>query len=386
MLLFTTNRVWWQDPWGNTGWYGEVRIHARPDVTTTSGAVPEIGPEVVIPAIDVTPTIDGVLDEPYWNDGSAYTFDIRWDDDALRATYDGEGPYRAGQFQPTVYGGEALVLDPADATVHVFHAGKMLYFGFDVRDGVVQYHPNYDRWDGFTLSLEDIAVLNTDNNLLSRRLSFQVGPDGSALPQDYLVTLMNEGMADVALHLMAGTTVDTLGQQVDNGYSAELAIDLTAFSYRPDLGDGTLFFGVTLLDGDSFIPFSDSYGTRTWWQRERENTCCPPWAYMQPGVIGVPDDPVVNVTRPVFHSVDNPSRDPLVSFALPRANQVMLEVYDVRGRLVTRRPLGVVQNGVFPLFLDRRPEAGVYLYRLQLIDPQTGAPRSTLQGKTLLLK
>ena len=47
---FSSNRVWWQDPWGNTGWYNEVRIQARPDVTTTSGPAPSIAPELVIPA------------------------------------------------------------------------------------------------------------------------------------------------------------------------------------------------------------------------------------------------------------------------------------------------------------------------------------------------
>jgi hypothetical protein len=190
----------------------------------------------------------------------------------------------------------------------------------------------------------------------------------------------------VALHLMAGTTVDTLGQQVDNGYSAELAIDLTALSYPLDLGDGTVFFAVTLLDGDSFIPFSDSYGTRTWWYRERENTCCPPWAYLEPAAIGVEDDPLAGLASPLSHSVDNPSRDPRVAFALPRQNLVTLEVYDVRGRLVSRRSLGAQQSGTFPLFTDRRPGAGVYLYRLLLADPQTGVQRTTLQGKTLLLK
>jgi hypothetical protein len=86
------------------------------------------------------------------------------------------------------------------------------------------------------------------------------------------------------------------------------------------------------------------------------------------------------------HNVDNPSRDPRVSFALPHENVVTLEVYDVRGRLVSRRALGAQQAGEFPLFADHRPEAGVYLYRLQLVDPATGQTRTTLQGKTLLLK
>lgn len=384
--LFTTNRVWWQDPWGNVGWYNEVRIHARPDVTTTSGAVPPLAPEVVIPSFTTAPTIDGNLNDPHWSDPAVYTIDLRWDDDALRATYDGIGPYRSGQFQPEVFGDQAFVNDPADATVKVFYSGHTLYMGFEARDEVVQFHPVFDRWDGFLISLEEKSLRHTDNNLLQRRLSFQVGPDGHAMPMDYLLSMVQAGQAQVALNLMAHTTVDTLGNDVDQGYTAELAVDLTALGYPADLGDRTFFFGVDYLDGDSYLPIIDSYGTRTWWYRERENTCCAPWSYLAPGVIGVEDDPFGYAPFALVRNVGSPSRDPRISFALPQENLITLEVYDVRGRLVARRALGARSGGEVPLFTDRRPEAGVYLYKLHLVDPQTGQVRSTLQGKTLLLK
>ncbi|MDY0110647.1 MAG: hypothetical protein RBT60_12015 [Candidatus Krumholzibacteria bacterium] len=384
--LFSSNRVWWQDPWGNTGWYNEVRIHARPDVTTTSGAVPTIGPEVVISPLAEAPVIDGVLNEPLWDDPAVYTFDLRWDDDALRLTYDGVGPYRAGQYQPPVFGDQAYVVDPADATVKIFYSGHMLYMGFEVRDEVVQYHPLPDRWDGFVVTLEDQALRHTDNNLLQRRLSFQVGADGQAAPQDYLLTMVLADEAQVALALLAGTTVDTLGFDMDTGYTAELAVDLTALSYPPDLGERTLHFGVTLLDGDSYIPIIDSYGTRVWWYREREYTCCAPWAYLAPGPVAVVDDPFTPAPYAWVTNVGNPSRSPRIAFALPHQNLVTLEVYDVRGRLVQRRALGRQQSGEFPLFDERRVESGIYLYRLHVVDPATGRQRTTLQGKTLLLK
>jgi hypothetical protein len=38
------------------------------------------------------------------------------------------------------------------------------------------------------------------------------------------------------------------------------------------------------------------------------------------------------------------------------------------------------------LFGGRRPSAGVYLYRLRMIDPGTGAERASLTGKTVLVK
>ena len=105
-------------------------------------------PEMVIAQIAGSPAIDGALTDPVWGHPDVATFDIRWDDDALRQTYPAVGPYRAGQYQPEVNGGLAPILDPADATVKIFHNDDILYLGFDVRDGVVQFHPAVDRWDG----------------------------------------------------------------------------------------------------------------------------------------------------------------------------------------------------------------------------------------------
>jgi len=383
--LFSSNRVWWQDAWGNVAWYNEVRIHARPDVTTATSMLPEVGPEVVISPQEVAPVIDGALDDEVWAEPSVYTFDLRWDDDELRQTYDGVGPYRSGQYQPPVHGDVAFVADPGDATVKIFHSGHMLYMGFEVRDAVVQYHPVPDRWDGFVITLEDHELRHVDNNLLQRRLSFQVAEDGTASAQDYLLTMVLAGQAEVALQLMAGTTVDTLGMDTDAGYTAELAVDLTALSYPSDLGDRTFHFGVTLLDGDSFLPIIDSYATRTWWYREREFVCCPPWAYLSPGPVGVADGPFGS-SSDLVQALGNPSRDPRLAFALPRESRLILDIFDLRGRRVARRELGLRQAGEVPLFGDRRAEAGVYLYRLQLIDPSTGQLRKTVQGKTILLK
>ncbi|MCB1150761.1 hypothetical protein KDK88_04400, partial [bacterium] len=149
-LQFSSGRVWWQGPWGNASIYNEVRVHVRSDVTTASGAVPDVGAELTVPYMATAAVaVDGDLSEPVWSDPSVYTWDMRWGDDALRDTYEGVGPYRAGQYQPPVNGGEALVIDPADATLKMFVQGDMLYMGFDVRDQIVQYHPVFNRWDGF---------------------------------------------------------------------------------------------------------------------------------------------------------------------------------------------------------------------------------------------
>lgn len=385
---FSSNRVWWQGPWGNTSWYSEVRIHARPDVTTASGPVPVIAPEMVVPTIDEIPVIDGELTEAAWSSDEVYSFDIRWDDDALRETYDGVGPYRSGQFQPTVNGGEAFVLDPPDATVKVYHRGDMLYMGFEARDQVVQYHPDLNRWDGFIVTAEDRADYEPDNSLLVRRLSFQVAADGTALPQDDLLSLVTAGNAEAAVFLLEGTTVDTLGNQADNGYTAEIAIDLTAIGYPAGLGDAAFFFGVAYLDGDSFIPTTDSYGTRTWWYREFPGTCCPTWGHLESDLnaVGDPFNPYGDYARLLGSS--GPSSRPHITFAMPDRNLVTLEIFDLRGMLVERRRLGELGEGEnsVSLFNGRRPSAGMYLYRLRMANPASGAEYPPLTGKTILVK
>ena len=385
---FSSNRVWWQGPWGNTSFYNEVRIHASPDVTTTSGPAPRIAPEMVIPELAAVPVIDGALNEPVWSGPDVYSFDIRWDDDALRAGYDGVGPYRAGQHQPTVNGGEAFVVDPPDATVKMYHRGDMLYMGFDVRDRVVQFHADLNRWDGFIVTVDDRTTRGSDNTLLGRRLSFQVGAGGIAVAQDDLLSLVTDGKAQVAVHLMAGTTVDTLGSQADNGYSAEMVVDLKGLGYPVGLGDGAFFFGVNLLDGDSFLPTSDSYGTRTWWYREFPGVCCPAWAQLESRLSGVLDGSSSRNGYAQLLGGLNVSSRPQIAFAMPDPNVVTVEVYDLRGRLVERRRLGELGGGenTVQLFGDHRQSSGVYLYRVLVEDPRTGAVRGTLTGKTTLIR
>lgn len=398
---FFQGRNWWQGPWGNLSEQNEVRIFARPDVTTSSGAVPVIPPEFRIPTAGslAAPTIDGALTDPVWS--QAPSFDIRWNDPTLRASYPAVGKYRSGDYQPRLTVNAPApaplpdVADGGDATVKYFFKGNLLYFGFDVRDKYVQNQAVPDRWDGFTVSINDRGVRDVfDHNLEGRALSFIVGPApaGTASPQNYLPSLITAGAAHVAIALKPGTTVDNDGTQFDTGYTAELSVDLTALGYPPGLGDGTLFLGITLHDGDSFSnPLSDSYATRTWWFREREEQCCPVWAYLDPtlvvGTTGVGDGPTA--AGFVAHgNAPNPFRLATnLEFTLGRASDVTLEVFSPDGRLVQSQTLGRRQAGRqhIPLILPTG-RSGLYLYRLRAHDPLTGEVMANLSGKLMQLR
>ena len=390
-INLAANRVWWQGPWGNSPGYNEVRIYAKPSVTVNTNPLPYLAPEVIVPngQLFPSPTIDGVPNEAVWT--NAARVDLRYGDDALRATYPGVLKWRGGQYQPVVNGGQAAVIDPADATVKYFFRDDSLFFGFDVRDQVVQSVPG-DRMDGFVVGIYDRTAREPlDNTLQPRRLTFYVSPTGTATTADYLTTLVGNGGARVKLVLKPGTTVDTLGTNVDTGYTAEMVVDLTKLGYPHGRGDGLLFFIIDYYDGDSFIPFTDSYATHVWWGGEYENTCCPAWAYMDPlenVLTGVPGPTPGTSAFRLLSAAPNPFRtSTMLHYVLGGPSRVQLEIFDPQGRVVHRRDLGVQSAGEqhTPLtgFAGR---TGVYLYRLRMTDPVSGGQQADLDGRLLVVR
>lgn len=384
---FSSYRTWLQSPWGNAFWYNELKVYSKPSVTTTSGPVPYVGPEVVLPNASTypTPTIDGSLTEPIW--AALPATRINYGNDAVRNAYPGVGPFRSGQYQPPVNGGQALLLDPGDADLKMFFKGNILYLGFNYRDQFVQYSPTIDRMDGAIITINDRVATNSDNVLLPRRLSFQVAANGTATPLDYLLTLVQNGKGQVAVHLNAGTTVDTLGLQADNGFTAEVAIDLTALGYPNGLGDRQLWIGVDIQDGDSLTPYTDSYATRTWWFREFEGQCCPAVAYLS----NAPVSGVGDITPPqqggdqLMGAYPNPAILQTLRYALEKPGVVELDVFDVSGRLIEHRSLGAQAAGVREFQYDGHTLAdGLYLYRIKVSDPVDGSLRSTLPGRMIV--
>jgi hypothetical protein len=64
----------------------------------------------------------------------------------------------------------------------------------------------------------------------------------------------------------------------------------------------------------------------------------------------------------------------------------MLEVYDVKGRLVDRRDLGRMQAGVQSTPLRYQGLSGIHFYRLNFVNPTTGRQSATLAGKVMLIQ
>jgi hypothetical protein len=387
------NRVWFQCPWGNANAYNHIRLYARPDVGLT-GPVPTVGPELVIPGSTYpSPNMDGRLTEAIWQNPNVGKLQIKFGDAAIRNAYPSTGPFRSGQFQPQVNGGLAAVTDPSLATVKYFYKVDTLFLGIDVNDRVVQSIDDFDRWDGFRAVICERNVRNGDNVLYPRRLTWRVSGT-TAVPvakrQDDLEPVSGAWdsagtKVQVALALKGGTTIDTLGATADSGYTAEMRIILPALGYPAGRGDGVVFFGAMLLDGDSFSPASTSYGTRTWYMREGDFNDGAAWAFMDPAVVlavdekgnTIPDEFTLigNYPNPF-----NPSTT--IKFVMPQTSDVTLEVFNVLGQLVATQTLGVQQPGEHAVqFNAANLASGMYNYRLKMATTE-----ATVTGKMVLLK
>lgn len=395
---FSGNRTWLQGPWGNASWYDVVRIYARPDVTVNSGPVPEVGPEVIIPngANYPAPTIDGKLDEPVWQ--NAPGLDLRYGDDALRASYPANGPYRSGQQQPAIDGKLASVVDPGDATLKWFFKDDMLYLAADVRDQAVWSIDNRDQWDAIMFIINDRAAFDPDDHNLRRwALTVRLDATGKAIRADDLPFVADSLKgASAAVALKPGTTVNNFND-ADQGYTVELAIDLTKLGYPAGRGDGVLFLSATLYDGENFANSADNYGTRVWWMREGSGDAGPAWAYMDPNklITGVAANNenslpmefalLGNYPNPLWASAFNPSTK--IQFTMPEPGKVTLKVYNVLGQHVLTQQLGWQQPGKREIVFDPKTlSSGVYLYRLEMASAAMKQTRATLYGKMMVIK
>ena len=387
---FTGNRTWAQCPWGNTSANDHIRVFARPDVTTSLSTVPAIAPDYIVKGAGTSPPIvfDGKLTDAAW--GLAPSIQLQYGNNTIRNAYPNSLKYRSGQAQPTVNGGTASVLDPNLVTVKYFYKADTLFLGFDVKDQVVQYSTNSDRWDGIRVTINDRSLRDPgDHNLILRSLTFIVDSVGHAMRKDDLATWDTLGTAaQVVLALKGGTTVDTLGLTPDSGYTAEMKIFLPQFGYTAGRGDGVLFLGITAFDGDSFTPASNSYGTRTWFARgdNGQYNDGPAWFYMDPNqtITSVASKgselPSTFALLGNYPNPFNPSTN--IKFQIGQSSEVTLSVYDILGRLVSSQNLGLTVPGEHAVsFNAANLASGTYYYRLKMVS--TGL---TLVGKMLLLK
>ncbi|MHB1051163.1 MAG: T9SS type A sorting domain-containing protein [Bacteroidota bacterium] len=392
----TFSRTWIQGPWANVSNKNILRIHVRPDVTTLSGAAPDILPDYVLPngQLMATPAIDGKLDEPVWE--KIPGIDLRFGDNTIRNAYPGIGPFASGEYQPTVNGGKATIFDSSKANVKMFFKGNILYVGVDVQDQAVQSLDVYDRWDGFMITINGLGndyMNQTDHDQIPMKLTLIVGPDGKDSLKDFYPKFRDSlNGAQVALSLKPNTTLDTTGIDEDAGYQIEHAIDLTKMGYPSGLGDKVLYLGLTMFDGDSYIPSSLSYGTRTWWFREHDGFAAAAYIYMDSSLmitgVGNNAEYVMPTEFALLGNYPNPfNPSTTVKFISPADGNVTMSVYDVLGRIVSTVDIGDYGPGRHSFkFNASHLSTGIYFYQLRMHNSLAGKEFVTRIAKMVLVK
>ncbi|HSW53739.1 MAG TPA: T9SS type A sorting domain-containing protein [Ignavibacteriaceae bacterium] len=385
-----TTRTHFQSPWGNANANNVARIHARPDVTTTSGTLPDVEPDIVLPnnLSFADPVIDGVIDEEVWL--GSYKFEMAWDDDVIKYSYPGVGPWMSGHFQPELGGNpRPPILDPSYGKIHMFFKNNYLYLAADIDDGRVQGFEEYDKIDGIRFMIGDRAVQNDDNNMIVRQMRISFDFAGQPAAYEFLQTLVDTGMAEYAVGLKGATTVNN-NTDVDEGYQIELKIDLTGFGYPSGLGDKLIFMGADLFDGDSFDDPLNNYGSRTWWFREHEGGPALVWAYMDPTKpVGVEDEIVGIIPNSIeihgnYPNPFNPSTK--IKYSIPESGVVNVSVFNALGEVV--ESINLFNNAGLNEynFNAANLSTGVYLYKISLESLSSGNNLQSKTGKMILLK
>ncbi len=390
-----SGRVWWQDPWGNTTNNSLVRIYVDPDVTTSTSDLPVPEEEVIIPENTLlsSPTIDGELNETVWQFVESRT--LRYGDNQLRQSYDKVESKLYGWFQPPVNDTTADVLDPAEGDFRWFfdqsNTNPRLYFSVDVSDQVVQSSNEPNIQDGAYINLFNIKERrDADSVMVHHNIGVYVDSTGSARLGGYAKLLADSMQkAEFALSLKDGTTVDDQSD-IDEGYVIEGYVDLTAFGYSQSLENRRLYISARQFDGDIFEDPSKNYGNQAYWHMNQWNPH-PAYAYMSSDVVVDIEDEGLTKNIPdkiklrgAYPNPFNPSTN--LKYAIPADGEVTVSVYNILGRKVQAKNLGIQKAGAHQVRFDGSNLAsGVYLYRVELeraADNQT--IRSNAERMTLI--
>ena len=383
---YSTHRVFWQGQWLNTFVGGDAAVAyvaGDPSVTVSSGAAPAYSmPEFTVPsAANVAePTIDGVLDEEAWAGvDPQFTLKYQATEAELDAGLPGVlAPYYSFYFHPD----DNTVLDPTEGRVEMFYRGSTLYLGLDTDDQAVNGQSGESGRDGFRLIIRSRDSTNSNLQAENLTLDFSVDSTGT-VRYDRLPAEIEAGTDVVAAVSLKGGTTVADPSDVDAGYQIEVALDLAAIGYDVGADGARIWASVTFFDGDALQDDSQSYSTRTWSMGERTNGASI-MGYLDPStLVGTSSEggPDAGGFR-LLGNAPNPFRaETAVRYALPRAAEVTVEVFDVLGRLVRRVDAGLQGAGPQQATVDAVGlSAGSYVYRVRLDDG------SSVTGRMLVVR
>jgi len=344
-------KSWWGSEWG--GVYRtlelapELTVFDDPDTAVAKGS-----PGAVV--------IDGRLDESEWATatpllyGNGAFLKRQGEEKTVTGSADVKASYDYW-FDGVNYGTFHLPnTDSSLAKVRFLWWGTNLYVGIESDDKSIC---KFD-WEGDGIF---VKVKKSDGQDTEYKLYFQNLNDTIR----YEEQLAGSGAG--AGSLVAGSTVNDT-TQVDNGYTAELMIDLAALGYGPNVSDVQLM--LVVFDPDGYQHPMNSWDTtagsyyKSWWGSE--------WGGVSrvvslEGAVGVVEGTgVVPTSFGLAQNYPNPfNPSTRITYDVAERSNVTISVYDVLGRTVRVLAAGDHAPGSYTVTLDAGGLAsGVYLYRM----------------------
>ncbi len=364
-------RAWFENPWeGNLPW-GVSYVVGDPDVTVSSGDVPEPDADLTV-EMATGITVDGQLTEDAWSGDAPVSLQYQMTEEELDEL-PGAGPLNTHWFRP---GSDenVPVVDASTGDFRFAYEGTTLYVSLDSDDAAISGNTVSEaRYDGFRLTIRDL----TPESMRSEATRFESREFTAVIDSMGTVTLRqdaedNDGVTAAAFLKGASTSADP--SDIDEGYSIEMSIDLTQVGIN--MSRGVFWVGANYFDGDDLDPAENSYGTRTWWLTERGGGGPGPSAraflagsMITSGETGPDGDGVLRA----LGNAPNPfSATTQVRYELDRASSVTVEVFDVLGRQVQTVEAGLQTPGEQAVTVDASAlSTGAYVYRVRLDDGTT---------------
>ena len=384
-------RTWWGCPW-NENWYYSA-LFIDPSVTTSSpaGLIPPV--DYVVPHLNSgdAVTVDGDLSD--WNTGNALHAHVKWQDEAGFDAIRGTGAWSSGYQQIDVTGiipapPLPAVLDGPEADYWFTFDDQNLYVGAQVSDKIVTKPYHNGRKDGITFYMTPRSYVNGAGIFPSKLLTVNVDSAGHAQAGDDLISLADTGGVTYALMLGDQTDIND-PNNLDNGYSVELKIPFSTFSYPASLGDSVIFIGAEVDDIDVFDDTLNNYFAKSWWYQMQSGQHAPGWIVLGPaGATGVNDQVLVPNSIKLFDNYPNPfNPTTTIQYTTNFNANVTMYIYDILGQTVSvmqkmNQPAGTAEFK----FNGAGLSSGVYFYQLKLTNLSDSRVTSTQVKKMVLLK
>lgn len=373
------SRVWFQNQWGNNFNHGVAFIYGSPDVTVSSGDVPAVtDPEfsVYMAGSLGAPVVDGALDDAVWQEADTLFYIGYEQEPADAARNVGTLPeYHLSWFRPDINSDDraALVIDPTVGMFQMTHADGILYIGFDTDDQAIAGIVG-ETGDGFRIQLRDIGATESTGILVTRLFDFNIDSTG-AIGYSRDAAGIRDTLPDavVAEAFLKGASTVADPSDVDEGYQIEVAIDLAqALGYAPagkgQFEDNRIWISLNYFDGDYLEAANDSYSTRTWMLGERGQGAALYGYLNEQFGVAVEGSTEIPGSIELYGSYPNPfNPSTRMSYAIPTAGDVSIEVFSVLGRKVAELSPGLQSAGRHEVtFNAGELTSGIYFYRVAL--------------------